>query len=216
MACLPGGPQNPVRNVGKVRAWAPEPTKLEKWWLLSNRIWLRKSLLMNAMFKRRLGTYIVVLDFSKEGLSQLLSSSHNCRPWQSTAKGGEENGEMGGDRHTESGDSGFRSGLPSLKLCFETWSKSFIVYCHSHISAGNTPNSRKLLLLLSSQTGWLSSFVLTIVGPAKGQLTYLANVCVQYLLVVCVYLRRACSLCVVFYVSKSRDLVCLTLSTLPS
>lgn len=100
MACLPGGPQNPVRNMSKVRAWAPEPTKLEKWWLLSYRIWLRKSLLMNAMFKRRLGTYIVVLDFSKEGLNQLLSSSHNCRPWQSTAKGGEENGEMGGDRHT--------------------------------------------------------------------------------------------------------------------
>lgn len=45
---------------------------------------------------------------------------------------------MGGDRHTESGDSGFRSGLPSLKLYFETWSKSFIVYCHSYISAGNT------------------------------------------------------------------------------
>lgn len=29
----------------------------------------------------------------------------------------------GGGRHTELGDNGFSSGIPSLKSCFETWSQ---------------------------------------------------------------------------------------------
>ena len=62
---------------------------------------------------------------------------------------------------TESRDNGFHSGGSSLKFCFETWREGFIVSCHSYTSAGKTSSSRQLLLL-SSQTGSLSSFALTI------------------------------------------------------
>lgn len=68
MACSPGDPPNLVSRVGRGKRWAPDLTKLEKWWLLLEGIWLRKSLLMNAGFKRDLVCVTWCCVSTKKGL----------------------------------------------------------------------------------------------------------------------------------------------------
>lgn len=187
------------------------------------RIWLRQNLSMNATFKRP-GMCNVVMHFNKEGRSQLFPSSHNGGVWQSTV-GGEENTETGG-RHAELGGQWlwFRDTLPEILL----WDleprqgffspQGFIVYCHSCISPGSTQNSRKPLSLLSYQWHSPSSFVLTVLGQPRGQLSYLpcARVRVPYLGSLGASGGLGPSVLSIFQVPQGRDLVHGTLRTLAS
>lgn len=140
MACLPGGPQSLVRKVGKVKDWAPGLTKVEKWWLPTWRLRLQTEPFTGHCIQRRPGEYKLVLNFNKEGLSQLFSSGHNCTTWQSTADGGEENAGRGGGRPRVWGQWLWFRGRTLFEI--QLWDleprqlltgffQGFIVYCHS-------------------------------------------------------------------------------------
>lgn len=127
----------------------------------------------------------------------------------------------GGGRHTELGDNGFSSEIPSLKSCFETWSRGkdffispqgFIVYCHSCISPGNTWNSRTMTF-----TQLLCTQCLRSASKAEHAPNQLKSSCSIPVVVWVVCVPQGDSPLYVGHLSRtwSRDRVYGTLRTLP-